>query len=130
MDEKPAQKSFVRWLTFPLVAAACWLVVRSCEYGIPNVFFRDHHFTDARPLNEGMAIDLTRQTLEAEGFDVSSMKPRPFYPSNPDVFARNSIDPNQGYVLWGDPHSSAAWEYLVSIEKNGSEVRCRVSRPK
>jgi hypothetical protein len=119
-----------RWLAILPLAAACWFVVRSCEYGILNVFFRDHHFTDDRPLTEDVAVELTRKTLEEEGFDVASMTPQPFWHNDPRVFARNTINPNNGYVLWGDPHHAPAWEYSVTIEKNGSDVWGRVYRPK
>jgi hypothetical protein len=128
LNGKP-RKRVGRWLAILPVAGACWFVVRSCEYGLPNVFFRDHHFTDDRQLTEEVAVDLTRKTLEAEGFDVSSMKPQPFWNNDPRVFVRNTINPNEGHVLWGDRHA-VGWEYHVIIEKNGSDVCGRVYRPK
>jgi hypothetical protein len=124
------RKSFGRWLTILLVAGACWFVIRSCEYGIPNVFFRDHHHTDDRELTEDVAVDLTRKALAVEGIDVASLKPQPFWRKDPRVFARTTINSNSGYVLWGDPRQASGWEYSVTIEKNGSDVRCRVYRPK
>jgi hypothetical protein len=133
MTEKPDGKRWRlrpgRWLAVALMAGACWFVARSCEYGVLNVFFRDHHFTDDRQLTEDVAVDLTRKTLEAEGFDISLMKPQPFWHDDPRVFARNTINPNDGCVLWGDPHA-VGWEYKVNIEKNGPDVCCRVYRPK
>jgi hypothetical protein len=133
MSDKPdgkRRKPFGRWLAILPVAAVCWFVVRSCEYGVLNVFFRDHHFTDDRELTEDVAVDLTRKTLETDGFDVVSMKPQRFWRDDPRVFAKNTINPNKGYVLWGDPHHAAGWEYLVQIEKYGPDVCCRVYRPK
>jgi hypothetical protein len=133
METKPIRKPFWRWLTVLPVVAACWFVVRSFEYGPFNVFFRNHHFTDDRLLTEDLAVEFTRKTLQAEGIDVSSLKPQPYdwhddpY-RNAKLFARNTINPNQGYVLWGDPHH-AAWEYSVTIEKKGLDICCRVYRP-
>jgi hypothetical protein len=57
------------------------------------------------------------------------MKPQRFWDNDPRVFATNTINPNDGYVLWGDRHA-VGWEYHVNIEKNGLDVCCRVYRPK
>jgi hypothetical protein len=113
-----------------VIAAGCWFVVRAFEYGIPNVFFRDHHFKDDRDeLTESMAVELTRKTLKAEGIDVTSLEPRPV--SHDDPLARvlhwEPFHPNEGYVLWGN---SSDAEYRVNIEKDGSDVLCRIYRPK
>ena len=78
MPTNPSRKLRGRWLAILPLAAVCWFVVRSCEYGVLNVFFRDHHFTDDRQLTEEEAVKLTRKTLEEEGFDVASMTPQPF----------------------------------------------------
>jgi hypothetical protein len=114
-----------------VIAAGCWFVVRVFEYGLLNVFFRNHHFKDDRQLTEDVAVELTRRALEAEAFDASSMKPQRYWRDNSSVFARNAFNPNHGYVLWGDrrytfPH----WDYSVRLEKNDSDVICRVYRPK
>ncbi|HEV8003973.1 MAG TPA: hypothetical protein VGP63_29170 [Planctomycetaceae bacterium] len=134
MTEKPdgkPRKRVGRWLAVLPLGAVCWFVVRSCDYGLPNVFFRDHHFKNDGQLTEEVAVDLTRTTLEAEGFDVSSMKPQRFWPDDPRVFARNAINPNNGYVSWHDPNA-ATWGYsmTVTIQTNGADVCCRVYRPK
>jgi hypothetical protein len=133
-SDKPKGKrrgQWGRWLALLPAAAVCWFVARPCEYGVLNVFFRNHYFKDERSLNEDVAVDLTRKTLTAEGFDVTSLEPRPFGYDHPLLFARNSLNPNNGYVLWGDRrHAFPHWDYSVRIEKNGSDVLCRVSRPK
>ena len=135
METKPFRKRFRywRWLTVLPAAAACWFVVRSFEYGPLNVFFRNHHFTDDRPLTDEAAVEYTKKTLQAEGFDLSSLNLQPddwnhdrFHKK---FFNRNTINPNEGDVLWGNPRHASEWEYTVTIEKNGSDICCRVYRP-
>jgi hypothetical protein len=126
-----------RWLAILPAAAACWFVVRSFEYGPLNVFFRNHHFTDDRPLTDDLAVEYTGKTLQAEGFDPAALKLKPYDWNhwnhdrfhNETFFNRNTIHSNEGDVLWGDPHHAAEWEYIVTIEKNGSDICCRVYRP-
>jgi hypothetical protein len=123
-ESKPIRKPLRRWLAILLAVAACWFVVRAFEYGLPNVFFRDHHFTDDRQLTEEVAVDLTRKTLEEEAFNVASMRPQPFWHNDPRVFARNTINPNNGYVLWGDRHL----EQVTFIRSQGLEYKCGRSK--
>ena len=123
-----------KWLllgsVIAILIAGCWFLARAAEHGLSNVFFRDHHFTDNRQLTEDVALDLTKKTLAAEGIETYRMKPQPFWHNDPRLFARNTINPNDWYVLWGESHDPPGWEYTVTIDKNGSDVRCRVSRPK
>jgi hypothetical protein len=130
-DERGEKRKWhLRCSLVAIFVAGCWFLVRAGEYGLSNVFFRDHHFTDDRQLTEDVAIDLTKRTLVAEGIEVSAMEPQRFWTNDPRLFARNTINPNQGYVLWGNPQHGPMWEYHVNIKKNGSDVRCRVYRPK
>lgn len=83
-------------------------------------------------LTEELAVDLTRQTLEAEGFNVNDIIPLAWgsreYKGKPEQFlARNTIDPDEGYVLWncGDSGWRSVW-----IEKKQHEAVCQAFRCK
>jgi hypothetical protein len=132
MADKPDRRR--RWRKrvggLAILAILCWFVIRVLEFGILNVFFRDHHFTGHGQLTEALAIDLTRQTLEREWFDVSSMKPESVWNDRTQLFSRNTINPNRGMVHWVDRLHGPPWGYDVTIEKNDSDVCCRVYRPK
>src|ERR1700722_1865740 len=98
MADKPNRKrwGWERAVGLAILAIPCWFVVRTFEFGIMNVFFRDHHYTDDRELTNEVAVDLTRRTLEREWFDVSSMKPESVWEDRTRVFTRNTINPNHG----------------------------------
>lgn len=76
-------------------------------------------------MNEAVAVRDTRAALEAAGVDVSHMEPVPFG-DTPAVFAQNSFDPNNGYVLWRRIGERRRFSYSVSVEVVGQEVLCKV----
>jgi hypothetical protein len=127
-------------MAFLGLIVAGWLLLRVNSYGLNNVFSREYRFHDERPLTEDIAVELTRRCLDRAGCDTSRMTPveyRSDYPTDSveRVLARNSLNPNNGYVLWGPrsdrhPHVGGVWTFLVSIEKRGSEYRCRAVRGK
>lgn len=117
---------------------SCWGIYR-LRFGLNNVFSREHHFSDQRPFTEKVAIDLTMQAIAADGKDSSAMSPVELRPGDPEghtkrFFSQNTLNPNRGYVLWGPTPDgtveAGATTYLVRINKNGSDIRCRVLRAK
>jgi len=119
---------------------AGWLFMRANSYGLNNVFSRERRFLDERALTEDVAIELTRKALQCDGYDTSRMTTVEYWNDLHEghlerVFARNSLTENDGYVLWGpkldqDPDVGRVGTFLVTVEKVGSEYRCRVLREK
>lgn len=117
-----------------------WLFMRANSFGLNNVFSRERRFHDERPLTEDLAIELTRRTLDRDGYDTSRMTTVEYRTDFPEghletVFSRSSLTPNDGYVLWGPrseqhPDVARVRTFLVTIEKSGSEYRCRALRRK
>ena len=87
---------------------------RANRLGLNNVFSREHVYVDDRPLTDTVAIELTRNALKADGRKVEQLVPY-------KGFARNSINANNGYVLWGPLPAGDPWQFLVSIRKNDSD---------
>jgi hypothetical protein len=117
-----------------LILLGSWFICRAATLGLNNIFSREYTFSDSRPLTEAVALEVTRNTLEIAGYAPSHLKPVEFRPNSPDelperFFARNTVDPQSGYVLWG-PENSAVWNYSVSVDKHGNALRCRVCRSK
>ena len=124
-----------------LLLLGAWLAHRVNTFGINNVFSREHYFSDQRPLTEQVAIEITRQALEADGYDTSVIAPVEYGHKYPEghserLFMRDDV--NAGRVFWGPmpaPWRSPIKENVfrtcsVRIEKSGSGFRCRVYRGK
>jgi hypothetical protein len=108
-----------------LILLGSWFIYRAASLGLNNVFSREYTFSDSRPLTEAVAIEVTRNTLEIAGYDPSRLAPFEFRPNSPDehperFFARNTIDPQSGSVLWG-PKNSTVWDYSVTERKRGRD---------
>ena len=125
------------------LALAAWLGYRVNKFGINNVFSREHVFSDQRALTEQLAIEITRQALEADGYDTSVLAPvehghqgRPGHSDRFFLFQRRGPSDTSGRILWGPAlggspdKDNAVWKYKVRIEQRGSEIRCRVYRGK
>jgi len=132
------RKIAVTALGFCLLLLGAWLLNRVSEFGIKNVFSREHHFSDERALTEEVAIDITRQALEADGYDITVLAPVEYYSQLPEgiterIFVRNTLNPNSGKVYWGPAQRDSPIKgnpFLVRIEKHGSDIRCRVYKGK
>jgi hypothetical protein len=83
---------------------------------------------DGEELTEGVALRISIEALEDAGVDVAQLTPFP-YGKSTSVFARNTLNPNEGYVLWR-PVGDEGHAYSVSIEVMGKRVVCQVSRAK
>jgi hypothetical protein len=94
-------------------ALSGWGGIRASKYGLNNIFSREHIYVDDRPLTDAVALELTREALRADGQRIEHLVP---YKS----FARNSINENNGYVLWGPSPDGEPWQFLVSITRNDS----------
>jgi hypothetical protein len=84
----PAAKDQLRIVGAVIIPAiiffASWVFYRAGTLGINNVFSREHVFTDARPLTEQVAIELTMETLKADGRDMSAFAPVEYSPIKPN----------------------------------------------
>ena len=98
---------------------------------------REHRFQipATSELTEQVALEFTKEALEVEGKSSPGMLPRPYRDNDPAnrverLFARNTLDPLSGYVIWRVPQQGHVVEYGVSIEKRGTEILCTVHRSK
>lgn len=118
-------------------ALAIAVIVLTClTYGIWSVYRRTkppaHVFSidPAVRLTEDVAIAYTRRALVVEGKDKPLMRPIPYWPESqftePEaerLFARNTLDPNKGYVIWNVG-------FHVQLDRNEDQVTCQVFTPK
>jgi hypothetical protein len=124
-----------------LISLAAWFGYRVSVLGFSNAFSREYRVRDSRPLTEEMAIEVSRNALQFNGYDVADLEPvvlevafHPDYP-NDRIFARNRYVPDDGRVVWrprwvSNQPSASHVEYRVNIERKGDELRCRVFLPK
>ena len=88
----------------------------------------------SEPLTDSEAVELSREALRRSGHETGRLAPQKFQNDNTNYYARNTITPYSGYVLW----SSMPWTstnpnndgFVVNLEQHGTQVVCRVSRPK
>ena len=120
---------------------AIWFLCRASTLGVANVFSHEATFVDSRPLTEDVAIELSRRTLRAQGYDVTHLAPYQheggFHPDYPGdrIFSRNLYNSNHGTVTWvstrrGNGFDAETLSLNVNIEKHKDEIRCRAFRPK
>lgn len=106
----------------PLFGVALALLLFGCS----------HTYSVALPegeeLSEAVAVRVTRAALQSAGVDSSQMEPAPFGDTE-SVFARNTLNPNNGYVLWRR-YGEKGYSYSVSVERVGGELLCNVSKTK
>jgi len=116
--------------TGPWLSIGAWLSQQIEEVGLKNLSPREYVFVESRPLTEEVAIEVTKQALQADGYDTSNFAPyESHYRKGERIFARNRISENKGYVMWYNVNERHI-AYTVRAEKNGDEIRCRVYRKK
>lgn len=79
-----------------------------------------------QPLTEDQAVELTREALRRVGEDTAQFRPRPY--DGTRLYARNTLTPYSGYVLWASTGSHPG--FCVHLEQASGEIRCGVSRCK
>jgi hypothetical protein len=82
-----------------------------------------------RPLTESQAVELSREALRRDGHEVGSLAPQRFQQDNTNYYARNTITPYSGYILWASTAASNE-AFAVHMEQRGTQVLCVVSMPK
>lgn len=86
-------------------------------------------------LTEPEAVDLTRKAIADSGRKGANFMPlswgtREHSGKRETVLARNTMDPNRGYVRWEHNRADPANMLHVTIEKREGTVRCRVHEVK
>lgn len=85
-------------------------------------------FPQEQNITEEDAINITRQAFKDSGFDITQIEPAPYWEKSNNserIFARNSTDKNQGYVLWRIKNDDKRrFHYSVSLRKKGDYVIC------
>jgi hypothetical protein len=81
-------------------------------------------------LTEQIAIEFSRKALIADGKGSPGILPTPYRSQGPGedgrnlyYFAVNTIDPDNGSVLWTTREGSCS----VDVHKRGNQIECRVS---
>jgi hypothetical protein len=82
-----------------------------------------------QPLSESQAIELSREALERTGHETSKLAPQRFQRDNTNYYARNTISPYNGYVLWASADTTNN-AFAVHMEQRGNQLFCLVSMPK
>jgi len=80
------------------------------------------------PMSDVEAVELTRQALHEVGEDVTLFRPRAY--NGRDLFARNTLTPSDGYVIWDPVTPGSHPGFAVNVEQSGSTVRCEVCQCK
>ena len=86
-------------------------------------------------LSEQSAIDITRNILDLSGKDQYKLDPFPYTDNSQTyerIFARNSDDPNSGYVIWNcsEPDCSNRPGYTVRIKLKEGKIYAELSKGK
>lgn len=107
---------------------------RWAAYGL-NLFPRQYSFSEFGPLTEEIAIKYSKRALESSGHDTSELAPDEYWNEYPEghverLFARNTIDPNRGYIVWvpkpGSDLDLATSRFKVRVRKDENGIHCRV----
>jgi hypothetical protein len=81
-------------------------------------------------LSEAIVLDRAREAIKRAGYDASAVEPVCFRQpcTTPEgYFARNTINPDNGYVLWRfTGNTSTLYQLSVTIERSRDELRCTV----
>ena len=81
-------------------------------------------------LTEQLALDVSRQALDRVGLGHQNFEARPFTndaSARERYFARNSLNRDNGYVLWHRIGSRPTDGVSVHLERRGASVTCLVS---
>ncbi len=79
-----------------------------------------------QPLSEKQAIAVSREALHKLGEEVTRFTPLTYDGGN--LYARNTLNPLSGYVLWASSDSHPG--FVVHLEQTGEVIHCGVSRCK
>lgn len=63
--------------------------------------------------------------------DMAGAMPVRFHPNNSKVFAVSELHPTTGYVLWKVPskHTGLLWDFLVQVERKGTNLSVSIHKP-
>lgn len=86
------------------------------------------YMTVPTPITEEEAVEASRRALHQVGEDETLFTPRAWDGRN--LFARNTLTPTEGYVLWEPVVTGTHPGFAVNVEQSGSTVRCEVCRCK
>jgi hypothetical protein len=118
-------------LTMSGLACITFLILVSWVLHEPEIVLAR---TGSEPLTDSEAVELSREALRRSGHEAGRLMPQRFQNDNTNHYARNTISPYNGYVLWSSepwtPTNSNNEGFIVSLEQHGTQVLCRVSRPK
>ena len=86
-------------------------------------------------LTEAEAVAITRQAIESSGrnpneFTAFAWGTREYKGRSEQTFARNTLNPNGGYVIWKHASGDPAKTVHVHIEKHDGSCECIVSKVK
>ena len=86
-------------------------------------------------LSETEAVTITRRAIESSGrnpgeFAALAWGTREFEGKSEQTFARNTLNPNGGYVIWKHASGDPAKTVHVHIEKHDGSCECIVSTVK
>ena len=77
-----------------------------------------------QPLTEEQAVELSREALRRVGENSTQFIPRTY--DGTHLYARNTLTPYNGYVLWASKGLHPG--FSVGLQQTGRQVRCGVSR--
>jgi len=137
VGRKNAMKRFL--LSILMVGVLLWLLTSASILALLYYQFRVQKYVfdvqTSLPLTEEVVLLYTKKALIKGGKGSIEMRPVRFRHTYPEghkefYFARNTIDPNDGYVLWKVDNSGRRWNYTVTISMHENEVICEIHRPK
>jgi hypothetical protein len=109
-----------------LLLALLFLALIGCEFSVDyekkNILIST--------LTDELAIKYTAAALAENGFDLETMTPVAFSNDSKVMFARNRINPNEGFVLWHYSGRPTKYEYMVFIGLKDGKIRCRIKAAK
>ena len=88
------------------------------------------HTDGVAPLTESKAIELSREALRRVGEDTNLFEPATYDHEHTQFYARKTLTPYSGYVLWHALGEPPGYAFSVHLEQVGSEIRCGVGRCK
>jgi hypothetical protein len=124
------RRSMKRLLKVLLVLVGVAALAYGAIIGYALWDFRERQVTlpaqTQQPLTEEQAVTLSREALHRVGEDSRMFRPRTY--DGTHLYARNTVNPYSGYVLWASTGNHPG--FSVQLDQTGGEVRCGVSRCK
>lgn len=85
----------------------------------------------AGAITEEEAVSTSMSALKEVGVNITGLVPRPYDHDSAKFFARNTIDNNDGYILWGYKNYNKVgdryYRYMVRLSKKGKVIHCSIS---